>query len=371
MATPAGSVVVAGGLTRRAHAGGHVWALLHWVLAFRRIGWRVTFLDAVDTEPEAGPFLPLMDRFDLRNDGALLIAGASGAGLDRGALLERVRGADLLLNVMGYCTDPEILGAARRRVFLDIDPGFGQMWQALGLADLLAGHDAFVTVGGGVGRSDCRVPTCGRSWIPTLPPVVLEYWPRAAGRGRGFTSVASWRGPFDPVEYDGTRFGLRVHEFRRFLDLPERTGLDFEVALDIDAADHADRARLSEAGWRLVSPGDVAGGADAYRDYVRDSSAEFQVAKNMYVAARTGWVSDRTACYLASGRPAVVQDTGLDGVVETGRGLLAYGDLDEAEAATREVAGDPSLHARAARELAEARFDSDRVLAALLPRIAA
>lgn len=366
-----GSVVVAGALTRRSHAGGHVWALIHWALAFRRLGWRVAMLDTVEHPAMASPFLPLMERFGLRDDCALLVGDADCVGLDRTTLLDRVRSADLLLNVMGYCTDPDVLAAARRRVFLDIDPGFGQMWWARGDADVFAGHDVFVTVGGRVGRDDCRVPTCGHRWIPTLPPVALDHWPARTGGGRGFTSVASWRGPFDPVEYRGERFGLRVHEFRRFVDLPRRTGLGFEVALDIDDADGADRRRLAEGGWRLVDPREVAGGPDAYRAYLQESSAEFQVAKNMYVAARTGWFSDRTACYLASGRPAVVQDTGLDGVIETGRGLLAYDGLEEAADATREVAADRAAHGRAARDLAEAYLDGPTVLRRILPEIAA
>lgn len=369
--TRPGAVVVAGAVARRRQAGGHVWALLHWVLAFRRLGWSVTFLDADEDDGDAAGFLALMDRFGLEGDACLLTGDGGSVGLGRPALLERVRDADLFLNVMGYCTDPEVLGQARRRIFLDIDPGFGQMWQALGQADVFRGHDTFVTVGGKLGRAGCKVPTCGHQWIPTLPPVVLEHWPLTPAPGRMFTSVASWRGPFDPIEYEGTRFGLRVHEFRRFVTLPHRTGLAFEVALDIDSADGADRARLATEGWRLVSPRVVAAGPDAYRDYVRRSGAEFQVAKNMYVAAHTGWFSDRTACYLASGRPAVVQDTGLEGVIETGEGLLVYSDLGEAAAATAEVAGNHARHARAARELAEARLDSDRVLEALLPKIAA
>ena len=371
MAAPSGSIVIAGAVTRRSHAGGHVWALLQWALAFRRIGWRVTMLDAVEDASMAAPFLPLMRRFGLAEDSALLVGGDATIGLERARLLERVRDADALLNVMGYCDDEDVLAAARRRVFLDIDPGFGQMWQALGSADLFAGHDVFVTVGGRVGLDDCLVPTCGRRWVRTLPPVSLEHWPRCEPGPTRFTSVASWRGPFDPIEYEGTRFGLRVHEFRRFVDLPDRTGLDFEVALDIDDADHADRERLEAAGWCLVSPARVAAGPDEYRTYVQSSGAEFQVAKQMYVAARTGWFSDRTACYLASGRPAVVQDTGLDGVIETGRGLLAYDDLEGAEAAARDVAAHPIRHARAARALAEEYFEAGRVLEPLLPEMVA
>jgi hypothetical protein len=141
-----------------------------------------------------------------------------------------VRSSALLLNVMGYLDDPELLAAAPRRVFLDLDPGFPQMWRELGLHDAFAGHDAFVTVGTRVGLPGSEVPTCGLPWIRTLPPVDLASWPVTAAPGGGaFTSIATWRGPFGPVDFGGRRYGLRVHEFRRFTELPARTDARLEV----------------------------------------------------------------------------------------------------------------------------------------------
>jgi hypothetical protein len=373
-----GALVVAGAVARKIDCGGHVWALLHWVLGFRKLGWSVLFLDRLEPAPgvrdslEVRRFLETMERFGLANSFSLDVGpDQEPVGLPRRTVLEKAREADLFLNVMGYLNDPELLACARRRVFIDIDPGFGQMWQALGLCDLFRGHDAFVTVGARVGQSDCRVPTCGLTWIPTLPPVVLDHWAPSTERGARFTSVGSWRGPWAPVEYHGERYGLRVHEFRRFAGVPRESGLDFEIALKIDPEDRTDASRLIDGGWRLSDPRSVSGTPQDYHRYVQSSLAEFGVAKGMYVQARTGWVSDRTACYLASGRPAIVQDTGLGSALETGVGLLTFSTPEEAISAARSVHADWDRHARAARALAVERLDSDRVLGRLLDEVAA
>ena len=373
-----GSVVVAGAVARRIGYGGHVWALLQWALGFRRMGWSVLFLDRLDPAPDqrgsahVRSFVEVMEAFGLGGRFALDLGdGAEPIGLSRAAVLRELGDADFLLNVMGYLEDPELRARARRRVFLDIDPGFGQMWRALGLCDLFAGHDAFATVGTGVGREGCLIPTCGLPWVTTLPPVVLDEWGASGARGERFTSVGSWRGPWAPVEYEGRRYGLRAHEFRAFTRVPRDSGLGFEMALDIDAADAPDAERLVGGGWRLSDPREVSGSPDAYRSYVRGSRAEFGIAKEMYVRARSGWVSDRTACYLAAGRPAVVQDTGLDGLLETGQGLLTFTTPEEAVHAARTVDGDWPRHARAARALAAERFDSGRVLRRLAEAVAA
>jgi hypothetical protein len=200
---------------------------------------------------------------------------------------------------------------------------------------------------------------------------VIDRWPASDERGTSFTSVGAWRGPWAPVEYEGERYGLRVHEFRRFAAMPRESGFDFEIALDIDPEDHADASRLVDGGWRLSDPRSVSGTPEHYHRYVRSSLAEFGIAKEMYVHARTGWVSDRTACYLASGRPAIVQDTGLDGTIETGLGLLTFSTPEEGMSAARAVHTDWHRHARAARALAVEHFDSDRVLGRLLHEVAA
>jgi len=385
------TVVVAGSLAQRPGSrpggGGHTWVFLQYLLGFRRLGWDVLFVDRLEPEmcvDRNGNPAPLessfnlryttevMDRFGLSGQWALLYdGGREVVGCARDEVLERASRSTLLLNVMGYLDDEEILAAAPLRVFLDIDPGFGQMWQELGLARLFRGHDRYVTVGGRIGAPDCGIPTCGIEWATTMPPVELTEWPVAAGDGAGFTTVASWRGPFGPIEYRGRTYGLRVHEFRRFLELPELTGEPFEVALDIDEADGEDLRRLEEHGWSLADPREAAGDPWLYREYVRRSAAELMVAKNLYVDTRSGWFSDRSACYLASGRPVLAQDTGLEGLLPCGEGLVTFSTLEEAVAGAEEIARDYQRHSGAARALAAEHFAADRVLPRMLDALGA
>jgi hypothetical protein len=242
------------------------------------------------------------------------------------------------------------------------------MWQQLGLHRSFGDHDAYATVGLRVGLEGSSVPTCEVEWVRTPQPVVLDEWPAKPG-GRAYTSVATWRGPFEPIDFEGERYGLRAHQMRAFAELPATTGVEMELALDIDDADAADAERLREGGWRLVPPERAATTTD-YRDYVQTSRAEVGIAKDMYVRSRGGWLSDRSLCYLASGKPVIAQATGFEQEVETGAGLLSFANPEEAEAAVAEVEGAYDRHSTAARELAVARFDSDRVLSELLEAVA-
>jgi hypothetical protein len=379
------NIVLAGSLAQRPHVGGHTWVFLQYLLGFRRLGHDVLFVDrlepgmCVGEGGEPAPFedsvnlrylAEVMDRFGLGDSWSLLYdGGREAAGLSRAEVIERTGRSALLINVMGFLEDEEILGTAPIRAFLDIDPGFGQIWKALGLHDLFQGHDRFLTVGGRIGSADCEIPTCGMDWVPIKPPVELTDWPTQADRGSRFTSVASWRGAFGPLEYGGRTLGLRVHEFRRFFELPERAPAGFEAALDIDDAEVDDLDALRRHGWELVDPRSVAGDAWSYRDYVQRSAAELMVAKNLYVDTRSGWFSDRSACYLASGRPVLAQDTGLDGLLPSGEGLLTFSTLDEAVAGVEEIQGDYERHSRAAREIAEEHFAAEKVLPEMLEEL--
>jgi Glycosyl transferases group 1 len=380
------SIVIAGSIAAKPRHGGHTWVFLQYLLGFRRLGWDVFFLDQLDPDGCAdmagqpcsleeshnlATLRGVMRRFGLGESWALLadrgrrIIGCSGAGLR-----ERLGRADVLLNVMGFLRDEDLLRCVRRRVFLDIDPGFPQMWKQLGLADSFAGHDHFVTIGLNVGRSDCAIPTCGLDWVTTAQPVVLEHWPLApAPVGAPFTSVASWRGAYGPIEYGGRVYGLRAHELRRFARIPTTVDVPFQLALDIHPADSKDRGLLEENGWSIVPPTQVAGDPWTYQQFIRNSRAEFMIAKNMYVQARSGWFSDRSICYLASGRPVVAQDTGLRDHFPSGEGLVLFSDPDEAADAVRRVTRDYDTHARAARALAESHSDSDKVLTRLIERL--
>ena len=370
------TIIVSGSLAQRPCHGGHAWVFLQYLLGFKRLGWDVLLLDRLDetmcdqTEQlhRVRHLAQVMEEHGLGDDWSV-DAGKSMHGLSRTAVLEKARQSPLLINVMGFLRDPEILALPRRRAFLDIDPGFGQMWKELHLADIFEGHDIFVTIGENIGLPDCSIPTCGLDWICTPQPIVLERWPMQPDDGAGaFTSIASWRGPFGPVEYLGKTFGLRVHEFRTFAGLPSLSGSQFDIALDIDSAEANDIALLHRNGWHLIDPRAAAGDPSSYRRFIQDSKAEFMIAKNMYVETRGGWFSDRSICYLASGRPVLAQETGFTQNYPTGKGLIAFSSLDEAKAGVDEICGNYAQHSKAAREIAEEYFDSDKVLTRLLKR---
>jgi len=379
------SIVIAGSLAQKPGRGGHSWVFLQYLLGFRKLGWDVVFLDRLEPDmcvDEAGApssierstnlqyFLDLMRRFGFEGRYGLLCGGNRTIGLSRSEILERVADSAVLLNITGFMNDPEVLAAAPTCIFLDIDPGFAQMWQALGLHDGFAGHDAFVTIAEAIGRPTCSIPLCGRTWITTRQPIVLDEWtPADAPRGGAITSIASWRGAFGPVDYRGTTYGLRVHEFRKFARLPDLANRRFEVALDISGADAKDAELLCGNGWSLVEPRAAAGDPWRYRDYIRRSAAELMIAKGMYVQTRSGWFSDRSICYLASGRPVLAQDTGFSEALPTGEGLLAFETVEQAADAARAVARDYARHQSAARKLAETYFDSSSVLGTLAGKL--
>jgi hypothetical protein len=238
---------------------------------------------------------------------------------------------------------------------------------------VFAGHDVHVTIGERIAAADCTIPACGLTWVVTPQPVVLDAWPALpppTGHLR-FTSVASWRGAYGPVDFEGRRYGLRVHQFRRFSELPLLTEATFELALSIDTAEADESDGLCRRGWALVDPTSVAATPAGYRRYLQASSAELMVAKGMYVDSRCGWFSERSICYLASGRPVLAQDTGLSDLYPTGAGLVTFSSLDEAVGGVEAIRGDYDRHASAARELAESCFASDVVLTRLVSEVGA
>jgi hypothetical protein len=255
-------------------------------------------------------------------------------------------------------------------VYVDVDPGYTQLWHAQGQANGLRGHDAFVTVGLAIGSDTCSLPSGGLHWLGMPPPVVLGEWPVAPVPARPrFTTVASWRGGYGRVEHAGRLHGLKAHEFRKVIELARRSRHVFELALDIDPEDGQDLAALVAAGWSLVDPAKVAADPESYRRYIQQSGAEFSVAQGIYVETGSGWFSDRTAHYLASGRPALVQHTGINGHLPVGKGLLTFATLDEAIQGADEIMDDYATHSEAARTFAEKYLDADVVLGRLLEQL--
>jgi hypothetical protein len=320
-------VLVAGTVAGSHGQGGAAWAVLQYVFGLRRLGHQVHLVERVE---------PL----DLKD-------------------------CDIVFNTSGMLA-PEAIAAIPLRIYLDLDPAFNQLWHQEGIDMKFEGHTHFVTVGQAIGREGCEMPTAGREWIGTLPPVVLDKWPRANGvETDALTTVANFRA-YGSIEHDGVLYGQKVHSLRRLIHLPRRTNERFVLAMKVHPDERPDLASLAENGWELVDPNVVAATPHAYRAFIQGSRAEIGIAKSGYVVSRCGWFSDRSACYLASGRPVVAQDTGFSQFIPTGEGLFAFDDEDGALAAIEAVRRDYARHSRAARQLAEEHLDSDRVLARLL-----
>jgi hypothetical protein len=354
------------------HQGGATWAALQYVLGLRRLGHDVWLVEPVRelTPRSLGYFRRVVAEFELEARAALLADDGETAGVSFPSLREAARDADLLLNVSGLLRDPRLTEPIPTRVYVDLDPVFNQLWHEEGLDVGFDGHTHYVTIGQAIGRDGCDVPACGLDWIPTVQPVVLEQWP-PAGRLRhdAFTTVGNWRA-YGSVEANGTHYGQKAHALRELLDLPRLTREQLLLALAIHPEEERDLSALSRRGWRLVDPAEVAASPARYRRFIQGSKGELGLAKSGYVKARPGWFSDRSACYLASGRPVVAQETGFSDFLPVGEGLLGFRTAEEAAAALDRVASDYTRHRAAARDLAEAHFDSDRVLPALLEAVA-
>jgi hypothetical protein len=312
-----------------------------------------------------------MQEFGLARSWALLRRGTpETAGLSRDDLERVARAATLLLDISGTLADEELFSRIPTRVYLDVDPAFTQLWHAVEGIDMrLDGHTHFVTVGQSIGHPDCPVLTCGRQWITTLPPVVLDEWPTAGlVVYHGLTTVANWRG-YGSVQHDGVHYGQKAHSLRSFVTLPTLTRERFLIALAIHADEQADLRALRSNGWELLAPRLVAGSPSAYRSFVQGSKAEFGIAKSGYVVSGSGWFSDRSACYLASGRPVLAQDTGFSRHLPTGSGLLAFDTVEDILTGIERINGNYRRHAAAARALALAHLDSRIVLTRLLREV--
>jgi hypothetical protein len=381
--------IVSGALANKPFNGGEAWVRLSWLLGLQRLGFEVYFMEelasaaCVDDAGEPVEFGASASRayfesvvhdFGLENRAGLLCDGGSqGSGLGVEELGEIAAQADVLFNISGNLGLGELLTRPRTTVYVDLDPGFTQTWHAdRSVPFRIAEHDHYVTVGLNVGAATCPIPDCGLGWITTLPPVLLDQWPaRPSPLGPlRFTTVATWRSPSGALEINGKTMGLKHHEFRRLIELPEQVEeVTFELAMAIDEGDSADREALVAHGWRLVDPREVAGTPRAFRDYVGGSGAEFSVAQGVYSETVSGWFSDRTGAYLASGRPAVVQDTGIGGILPPDEGLLTFSTLEQAVAAVERIAANRERQESVAHLWARRHLDSDVVLERLLSSV--
>jgi hypothetical protein len=282
--------------------------------------------------------------------------------------------ADLFLNVSGACALPENLAGACTKIFLDTDPGYNQImlserfswsenverWCAS-----VAAHDQHFTYAENIYGSDCIVPKLDFKWKTTRMPVALKHWEHLAQvRPAGpWTTVMTWNAFKGKLVYKGVEYGSKGAEFEKLMDLPSRVDAPLKVAI---GGVNAPLARLSKAGWEVADGPEATVTPAMYQDFIASSRGEISPAKHVYVALRTGWFSCRSACYLAAGRPVVVQDTGFTPVIPSGSGIVAYNTADEAASGLIEVEREYGRHAKAALDLAREYFDAAKVLQTLI-----
>ena len=349
--------------------GGMQWLNLHYLAGLRELGVEPFWLDitgATDDEL-VGQFQARCERFGFGDHWVVLRDGTQVLGMTDRQLTALCGDCDLLINLCGALRHDDLLRRIQRRAYFDLDPGFTQVWAQQWDMDL-SKHNLFFTVGLNLNGPEFFIPKRGLDWHTFAPPVALEFWPlQSAPPTRPFTTIAQWRGRQEAV-WEGEYYGTKREEFLRFIDLPGHTPQSIELALLIHESETEDLAKLRSGGWQLINPHSVAVGLDGFRSYVQQSRAEFSVAKGGYVKSRGGWFSDRTVCYLASGRPALVQDTGVAQHLPTGRGLLIFSTMAEAVAGLEAINADYAGHCAAARKLAEERFAAPLVLQSILER---
>jgi len=374
-------ILLSGMVAGDPHQGGASWAVLQYVAGMAECGHEVVLVEPLKGDPgerqglaAAPETVEYFRSLPLLGDRAALLDEGSGetVGLDYRQLVDFASEADLLLNVSGMLRDERLLTPIPVRAFLDLDPGFNQVWQAGGEDMGMDLHTHWVTVGQLVGAEGCPIPTCGYDWIATFPPVALSHWSAAAEPPTrdAFTTVGHWRS-YGSIEYGGIHYGQRAHSLRELVELPRLSEARFQLALGIHPDEVDDLAALRANGWQLLDPYEVAASPASYAEFIRSSKAELSIAKSGYVASRSGWFSDRSAAYLASGRPVVAQETGFGEVLPVGEGLLAFSTSEEAAAAVAVIEREPARHGRAARAIAEEHLDARKVLPRLLDALGA
>ncbi len=370
----------------RYQLGGLTSWVLQYLVGFARLGHDVFLVekspfpdscylprtDTMTSDPSAGIawLAPVYERFGLTDRWCYVDDAGTYHGMGRERVAEVLRTADVFIELASYGLWREEAQGAACRVLIDGEPGFNQMRleQERAAGEPAPPFDRFVTPGLNIGTPLTSAPTGGVEWITTLPPINLDVIVPAEEPPEGaYSTVMNWQA-FKPLVYEGVAYHQKAAEFERFMDLPRLTQAPLEVAV---GGSDVPVDRLEAAGWRVRPAYGVSTTVESYWAYLRRSRGEFSVAKHVIVATNCGWFSERSAAYLASGRPVVVQDTGFSAHLPTGRGLLAVRDAQEAAQALDEVEADYAAHARWARELACAHFDAREVLGRLLRAVGA
>jgi hypothetical protein len=365
---------------------GVTYQFLHYLIALRKLGYDPYYIEdsgrwvydphindiSPDASSNVAAVAPLLAAHGFGEHWAFRGNYPDGRcyGMAEEQILQLYRGADAFLNVTGAQEVREEHLACPRRIYVESDPFVSQVKVAQGDAGtiaMLAAHDTHFSFGENLGATDCAVPVQRFDWLPTRQPVALELWDRTrSADGKSYTTVTTWHNKGKDVTYDGDVFyWTKDREFEKFLDLPQRRRVRFELAAGVDAEV---RRRLLALDWGLTDSIEISRDIDRYRKYIQGSRGEFTVARDQYVRPRTGWFSDRSACYLASGRPVITQETGFSKYLPTGRGLFAFQTMDDILAAVDAIESNYNGHCRAARDIAEEFFAAEKVVGSLLNR---
>ena len=363
---------------------GTAWQVVQYVIGLCRMGHDVYYFETSSSWPydpvrqsrvndseHALPYLAqIASEFGFEGRWAYRRSYSDKAwfGMDRARAEELLASADAVLSVTGSTRLAEEGLEARRLVYLCTDPVVHEVRYAGGDEDvrtLVDEHNDVVTFGENIGTPRCPLPSLPRLRGKTRQPVVMDFWRGAAPPLREFTTVGNWRQNGRDSEFAGETYYWSKHrEFLKFIDLPRHIAARLELATGFAQLPEHDRDLLQNNGWGLTESSALT--VRSYRDYIQTSRGEFTVAKDANVRLRTGWFSDRSACYLAAGRPVVTQDTGFGDVFPTGEGLFAFQTMEDILAAFDAVASDYEKHRRAARDIARAYFAADVVLGKLL-----
>jgi len=385
MVSPPRRVVVVGTLGSDPYAG-MAWMHMQIVVGLRRLGYDAYYFETTSAWPydplrltrvcDSEYTLPYLARvaesFGLADRWAYRRSYGDKAwfGLDRARAEALLAEADVVLNVAGATRLAEEGLKVGRLVYFGTDPVYHEVAFANGNEDirtLVEEHDEFVTYGENLGSSDCPVPPFGHLRARTRQPVLLDLWAAAGPTNPAFTTVCNWRQDGRDVNFRGETYYWSKHrEFLKFIDLPERVRQPLELAMGLVNLEPDVQPLLMRYGWRLVDAHQFTTDPWLYRDYVRASTGEFTVAKDQNVRLRSGWFSERSACYLAAGRPVIAQDTAFGTSLPTGEGLFAFNSMDEILAAFDAICSDYPRHSRAAKAIAEEYFRAETVLGVLM-----
>ncbi|MGB3714744.1 MAG: hypothetical protein WA996_09975 [Candidatus Promineifilaceae bacterium] len=377
--------IIVTGLIAQFPLGGVAWDYGQYPLGLRRLGHDVYYIEDTGQwpyNPQEGGLgsdptfnveylAKIMTRLGLEDRWAYRFPWESQwFGMPDTKREKIIESADLLINVSGTLARPREYRDVKRIVYLDSDPVFTQVKLARGQEDfrkIVDAHDIHFSFGECFSES---VPDTGHQWLPTRQPIVLSEWEQApaASHRNAFTTIMTWAS-YNPTEFEGKKYGQKDMEFKRFLDLPGMvTPTILEIALNPGKVGKAPLSLLTHKGWQIVDPAELCPDLDSYRTYIQRSKAEWSVAKHGYVQGQAGWFSCRSACYLAAGRPVILQETGFSEVLPIGEGLFSFRTLEEAVAAIQELERDYARHSEAAMSIAKSYFDSDLVLSSLIER---